>query len=96
MSKKIPELDLKQALCSPSSIFVDPAEVVDEGTLSELQEIKILRSWEYDARELLAAIEENWRQRWIRICSIALLMHYIESVFVAISRTHRRQNMAVS
>jgi hypothetical protein len=52
-------MDLQQALDDPSSCFAAPADVVGSGELSRAQKIQILRRWEYDARLLEVAQEEN-------------------------------------
>ncbi len=51
--------DIERALLNPTGVFNTPEEVLEVKNLSKAQKIKILRSWEYDARELLVAEEEN-------------------------------------
>ncbi len=46
-------------MLDPTSIFACPSDVCDEQSLTRDQKIKILRRWEYDARELQVAEEEN-------------------------------------
>lgn len=52
-------IDLERALLVPSSVFKTPEEVLQSEELSREQKIEILRRWEYDARELQVAEEEN-------------------------------------
>jgi hypothetical protein len=51
--------DFKNALLSPTSFYKVPDEVVHDESLSLEQKIGILRQWEYDARDMLVAEEEN-------------------------------------
>jgi len=50
--------DGKKATDDPSRAFSSPREVV-ESELPREEKIKILRSWELDARRLLESAEEN-------------------------------------
>lgn len=52
-------MDIKKALLDPTSIFTRPEDVLAEASLSREQKIEILRRWEYDARELEVADDEN-------------------------------------
>ena len=52
-------MNLEKALLDPVSAFANPADVCKEQTLTRDQKIQILRRWEYDARELEVAEEEN-------------------------------------
>ncbi|MDX2495823.1 MAG: hypothetical protein QNK27_12740 [Desulfuromusa sp.] len=52
-------MDIKKAMFSPDSVFASPDDVLVEQSLTREQKIKILRCWEYDARELAVAEEEN-------------------------------------
>lgn len=52
-------MDIEKALFDPGSIFASPNDVFGEPSLTREQKIKILRRWEYDARELAVAEEEN-------------------------------------
>lgn len=52
-------MNLEQAMTDPTSVFSSPDAVVQIKTLTRGQKIKILRRWEYDARELEVAEEEN-------------------------------------
>jgi hypothetical protein len=53
------QLNVKEALLNPASVFKHPKEVLDCGDLSREQKIEILRRWEYDVRELQVADEEG-------------------------------------
>ena len=52
-------MDINQALLDPTSVFENPEEILTAESLTREQKIKILRRWEYDARELQVADEEN-------------------------------------
>jgi len=52
-------MNLKQALDDPSSVFAAPADVVQSEDVSRDQKIQILRRWEYEARTLEVAQDEN-------------------------------------
>lgn len=49
----------ERAIHDPKGIFKEPKHVVADKDLSKEEKIKILRQWEYDAREQLVAEEEN-------------------------------------
>lgn len=53
------DIDLDQAILDPSSVFQTPEEVLQRDDLTTEQKIKILKHWEYDAREIMVAEEEN-------------------------------------
>lgn len=52
-------VDIDKALVDPALVFKAPEEVLADNELSREQKIKILRRWEYDARELQVAEEEG-------------------------------------
>lgn len=52
-------MNIDKAMLDPASVFSCPADVSNESTLTREQKIKLLRRWEYDARELEVAEEEN-------------------------------------
>ncbi len=52
-------IDIDKALLNPASVFETPDDVLEAEELSREQRIDILRRWEYDARELQVADEEN-------------------------------------
>lgn len=51
--------DYERALLDPSAVFRHPAEIVASRELARHEKIAVLRRWEYDARELAVAEEEN-------------------------------------
>jgi hypothetical protein len=51
--------DIERALLNPASVFDTPEELLEAEDLSRDQKIEILRHWEYDARQLQVAEEEN-------------------------------------
>lgn len=51
--------DIDQALLDPTSVFGSPEDVLKAKDLTREQKIEILRRWEYDARELEVAADEN-------------------------------------
>lgn len=52
-------MNVQQALDNPSSCFASPGDVVRSDEISQAEKIQILRRWEYDARLLEVAQEEN-------------------------------------
>lgn len=52
-------MDIEKAFIDPAAVFSTPRDVVAEQSLNTDQKIQILRRWEYDARELTVAEEEN-------------------------------------
>lgn len=52
-------MNLQQALDDPSSCFASPADVVRSAEITHAEKTQILRRWEYDARLLEVAQEEN-------------------------------------
>ncbi len=52
------KIDVKKAMLDPMMVFKEPKEVVANHELTRDQKIEILRSWEYDARQLEVAEEE--------------------------------------
>ena len=52
-------MNIEKALLDPASEFSSPANVCIEQSLTRDQKIQILHRWEYDARELEVAEEEN-------------------------------------
>lgn len=47
------------ARLDPTAVFRTPGELMARTDLSDAQKIELLRRWEYDARELEVAEEEN-------------------------------------
>ncbi len=52
-------MNFEKAMLDPDSMFASPDDLFGEQSLTRDQKIKILRRWEYDARELEVAEEEN-------------------------------------
>jgi len=52
-------MNVRQALLDPTSVFARPEDILRERTLTRDEKIEILRRWEYDARDLEVATEEN-------------------------------------
>jgi hypothetical protein len=52
-------MNLQQALNDPASVFAAPSDVVRSEDVSREQKIRILRRWEYEARSLEVAQDEN-------------------------------------
>ncbi len=50
---------IEKALADPSSVYKVPKEVLSDTELTEDQKLEVLRQWEFDAREILMADEEN-------------------------------------
>ncbi len=51
--------DIDKAMLDPGSVFDKPSDLLNAEDLTRKQKIEILRRWEYDARELQVATEEN-------------------------------------
>jgi hypothetical protein len=51
--------DIDKAMLDPTSVFKKPEDVIGASDLNREQKIEVLRRWEYDARELEVASEEN-------------------------------------
>ncbi len=51
--------DLARALADPAGIYQEPADVLKDVSLSHEEKIQVLKQWEYDARGILVADEEN-------------------------------------
>lgn len=51
--------DFNKALKDPTVFYHLPRDVLEDPSLTKEQKIKVLQQWEYDARELLVATEEN-------------------------------------
>jgi hypothetical protein len=52
-------IDIKAAKNDPASVFASPLAVVETDGLNIEDKTDILRRWEYDARQLEVAEEEN-------------------------------------
>ena len=59
MAKSEDPVDLNNALLDPTAVFGKPEDVLQRADLAQNQKIEILRRWEYDARALQVAEEEN-------------------------------------
>ncbi len=59
MAKSEITIDLEKAMLDPTAVFRNPEDVLQQAELSQTQKIEILRRWEYDARALEVAEEEN-------------------------------------
>jgi len=51
--------EIKRAFLDPTDVFATPEEVVAREDISREDRYEILKRWEYDARELEVAEEEN-------------------------------------
>ncbi len=52
-------MDFEYAKLNPAQVFDSPTAVATCSELETSEKIEILRQWEYDARELQVAAEEN-------------------------------------
>ncbi len=59
MAKSEIPIDLEKAMLDPTAVFRNPEDVLQRAELTESQKIEILRRWEFDARALEVAEEEN-------------------------------------
>ena len=48
-----------QAIADPSRMFPNPMDVLAAKDLSREEKIKVLQSWEHDAKRLLESADEN-------------------------------------
>ncbi len=48
-----------KSLINPADVYSEPNEVLLDASLTQEQKREILKQWEYDARELEVAEEEN-------------------------------------
>lgn len=51
--------NFERALLDPTTVYKQPQDVLLDETLSKEEKLKVLKQWEYDARGLLVAEEEN-------------------------------------
>lgn len=49
----------EDVISNPAATFKRPEDVCDDSRLSRAEKIKVLQRWEYDAREMEVAEEEN-------------------------------------
>jgi hypothetical protein len=52
-------MNIEKALINPADVYNEPDQVLQDASLTREQKMKILTQWEYDARELEVAEEEN-------------------------------------
>jgi hypothetical protein len=52
-------MSFDKAMLDPTSVYSTPEEVCEDPALTREQKISVLRQWEYDAREMAVAEEEN-------------------------------------
>ncbi len=52
-------INIEKAMLNPSSEFSHPEDVLKQKNILKEQQVAILQRWEYDARELSVAEEEN-------------------------------------
>ncbi len=50
---------VNQAIADPSRMFPNPMDVLAAKDLSREEKIKVLQSWEHDAKRLLESADEN-------------------------------------
>jgi hypothetical protein len=52
-------MSIEKALKNPADVYNDPNQVLQDASLTREEKIKIMKQWEYDARILEVAEEEN-------------------------------------
>lgn len=52
-------MNIDKALQDPSAVFSQPADIIKADDISRDDKVRLLRQWEYDAREQSVAEEEN-------------------------------------
>ncbi|MGB3310444.1 MAG: hypothetical protein WBG32_11435 [Nodosilinea sp.] len=73
-------MDIDRAMISPGSVFATPAAVCNSLELTQEQKVEILRRWEYDARELQVATEENMAGgEDVRLDDVMAALHQLEA-----------------
>jgi len=73
-------MNYEQALLDPASYFSNPEAVYSEASLTRTQKLQLLQRWEYDARELEVAEEENMAGGPpSRLREISLLLQRLEA-----------------
>lgn len=50
---------VNEAIADPSRMFPNPTAVLEAKDLSREEKIKVLQSWEHDAKRLLESADEN-------------------------------------
>ena len=51
--------DYDKALLTPEQVFQSPLEVVETGSLTAAQKLKVLKRWEADAHDMSVAADES-------------------------------------
>ena len=51
--------DYDKALLTPEQVFKSPLEVVETGSLTAAQKLKVLKRWEADAHDMAVASDES-------------------------------------
>jgi len=52
-------MSIDKAMENPADVYNEPGQVLTDASLTREEKIKILKRWEYDARVLEVAEEEN-------------------------------------
>lgn len=52
-------MTIDKALINPADVYSEPNQVLRDASLTQEQKLEILKRWEYDARQLEVAEEEN-------------------------------------
>jgi len=52
-------MKLEAILRDPSAVYKHPEDVLNDSALSDSEKSQVLAQWEYDAREMQIATEEN-------------------------------------
>lgn len=52
-------MNREKSLVNPADVYSEPNQVLQDSSLSQEQKMEILKQWEYDAREMEVAEEEN-------------------------------------
>ncbi|RZQ57136.1 hypothetical protein CWI82_07665 [Pseudidiomarina tainanensis] len=50
---------LDAILRDPSAVYNKPSDILNDTNLSDNEKLEVLEQWEYDARELQVAADEN-------------------------------------
>ena len=80
-------MNFEQAKLSPSSVFDSPAAVATTTKLTTAQKVEVLQQWEYDARSLQVAAEENMGDDPSKLLDEILAALHLLGASVSLERT---------
>ncbi len=78
--------EFEKALQNPQDSYTEPKNVITDKKLTKEQKLQILKQWEYDARELMVAEEENMQGEAANI--LQQVLHAIHEIDPSYDSTH--------